>query len=109
MKNVKAPTSDSYQDYLIARLKDPTYAALYLETHMEEDEDNQPELLRQAFDNVLQALGPSKMSPEQTEMQRQKLNDILSQPGSQAIYGLAAWLNELGLRLTVKAQDQDSE
>lgn len=51
MKNVKAPTSDSYQDYLISRLKDPTYAALYLETHVEEDEDNEPELLRQAFDN----------------------------------------------------------
>jgi DNA-binding phage protein len=106
---MNAPTSISYQDYLISRLKDPSYAALYLETHMEEDEDNEPELLRQAFDNVLQALSPSKMPPEQVEMQRQKLNDILSQPGSQAIYGLAIWLNELGLKLTVKVQDQDSE
>lgn len=85
---MNAPTSISYQDYLISRLKDPTYAALYLDTHMEDDEDNEPELLRQAFDNVLQALSPSKMSPEQAEVQRQRLNDILSQPGSQAIYGL---------------------
>lgn len=106
---MKAPTSISYQDYLISRLKDPAYAALYLETHMEEDEDNEPGLLRQAFDNVLQALGTSRMSPEQAEMQRQKLNDILSQPGTQAIYDLAVWLNELGLKLTVKVQDQDSE
>lgn len=106
---MKAPTSISYQDYLISRLKDPAYAAIYLETHMEEDEDNQPELLRQALDNVLQALSRSSMSPEQVEMQRQKLSDILSQPGSQAIYGLAIWLDELGLKLTVKVPDQDSE
>jgi len=50
---MNAPTRDRYQDYLISWLKDPAYAALYLETHMEEDEDNEPELLRQAFDNVL--------------------------------------------------------
>jgi hypothetical protein len=61
---MEAPTSISYEDYLIAWLKDPAYAVLYLETHMEDDEDNEPELLRQAFDNVLQALSSSKLSPE---------------------------------------------
>jgi DNA-binding phage protein len=108
MKNVKVPTSDSYQDYLISRLKDPVYAALYLETHMEE-EDNEPELLGLALDNVFQALSSSKMSFEQAELHRQKLDEILSQPGSVAIYGLASWLNELGLRLTVNVQSQDDE
>lgn len=109
MKNVKAPTSDSYQDYLISRLKDPTYAALYLETHMEEEEDHEPKLLRLALDNVLQALSSSKLSSEQIELHRQKLDKILSQPGSLAIYGLASWLNELGLKLTVNAQNQDDQ
>ncbi len=107
MKNVKVPTSDSYQDYLISRLKDPTYAALYLETHMEEEEDNESELLRLALDNVLQALSSSQMSHEQSELHRQKLDEILSQTGSLAIYGLASWLNELGLKLTVNVQNQD--
>ena len=109
MKNVKAPTSDSYQDYLISRLKDPTYAALYLETHLEEEEDNEPELLRLALDNVLQALSSSTMSFDQAELHRQKLDEILSQPGSLAIYGLAIWLNELGLKLTVNVQNQDDQ
>ena len=109
MKNVKAPTSDSYQDYLISRLKDPNYAALYLETHMEEEEDNEPELLRLALDNVLQALSSSTMSFDQAELHRQKLDEILSQPGSLAIYGLANWLNELGLKLTVVVADQNLE
>lgn len=101
--------SDSYQDYLISRLKDPTYAALYLETHMEEEEDNEPELLRLALDNVLQALSSSNLSSEQVELHRQKLDEILSQPGSIAIYGLASWLNELGLKLTVVVADQNLE
>ncbi len=109
MKNVKAPTSDSYQDYLISRLKDPAYAALYLETHMEEEEDNEPELLRLALDNVFQALSSSKMTFDQVELHRQKLDEILSQPGSSAIYGLASWLNELGLKLTVNVQDKDEK
>jgi len=107
MKNVKAPTSDSYQDYLISRLKDPAYAALYLETHIEEEEDNEPELLRLALDNVFQALSSPKMSFDQAELHRQKLDEILSRPGSVAIYGLASWLNELGLKLTVNVQDKD--
>lgn len=109
MKNVKAPTSDSYQDYLISRLKDPTHAALYLETHMEEEEDNEPELLRLALDNVLQALSSSTLSSEKIEFHRQKLDQILAQPGSLAIYGLASWLNELGLKLTVNVQNQDDQ
>jgi DNA-binding phage protein len=109
MKNVKAPTSDSYQDYLISRLKDPTYAALYLETHIEEEEDNEPELLRLALRNVLQALSSSKMTFDQAEFHHQKLDEILSQPGSLAIYGLASWLNELGLKLTVAVPDQNLE
>jgi DNA-binding phage protein len=106
---MEAPTSISYEDYFITHLQDPSYAALYLETHMEEDEDNEPELLQQAFDNVLQALSPCRMSPGDVEVQRQKLHDILSESGSQAIYDLAVWLNKLGLQLTVKVQDQDSE
>lgn len=67
MKNVKAPTSDSYSDYLVSRLKDPSYAALYLETHFEEEEDPDPKLLKLALTDVLEALSRSKLSPEQTE------------------------------------------
>ena len=73
----------------------------------EEEEDDEPELLRLALDNVLQALSSSTMSFDQAELHRQKLDEILSQPGSLAIYGLAIWLNEFGLKLTVNVHNQD--
>ena len=105
MKNVKAPVSDSYQDYLISRLEDLGYAALYLETHLEEEEDATPELLQLALSNVTEALSRSRMSPEKAELHRQKLAVILSCPAGSGIYELAGWLRELGLKLTVTIQD----
>ncbi|HAG82036.1 MAG TPA: hypothetical protein DCL61_12925 [Cyanobacteria bacterium UBA12227] len=42
------PKSLPYHDFLISHLKDPNYAAVYLETHFEldEGEEPEPELLR---------------------------------------------------------------
>ena len=109
MKNVKASTSDSYHDYLVSRLTDPSYAALYLETHFEEEDDPDPGLLKLAFTDVLEALSQSNLSPEQAELHAQKLDKLLSQQGSDVIYGLAQWLNELGLKLTVIVARQEHE
>lgn len=106
---MKAPTSDSYHDYLASRLKDPSYAALYLETHFEEEEYPDPGLLKLALSDVLEALSRSNLSLEQTERQSQKLDKILSQQGSDVIYGLSQWLNELGLKLTVTVAKQEHE
>lgn len=104
---MKALTSDSYHNYLVSRLKDPTYAALYLETHFEEEETPDPALLKLALSNVLETLSRAILSPEQTETQSRKLDQLLSQQGSDVIYGLAQWLNELGLKLTVTVADND--
>lgn len=101
MKNVKAPTSISYHPYLISKLKDPDFAGVYLETHFEEDEQPEPELLKLALEHVLEALGNPKMTTEQVQSHSQRLDKLLSQPGPQSIYALAAWLNALGLKLTV--------
>ncbi|MGH8000965.1 MAG: DNA-binding protein [Brasilonema sp.] len=97
------PTSDSYYDDLISRLKDPSYAALYLETHMEldENEEQKPELMRLALSYVAQALSEQHMTPEQAKLHLDKLNKLLSQRGVEAIYNLENWLNALGLKLTV--------
>ncbi|HBE58765.1 MAG TPA: transcriptional regulator [Cyanobacteria bacterium UBA11149] len=101
------PTSDSYHDYLIARLKDPSYAALYLETHfeLEEGESPQPELLRLALSHVAEALS----SPEQLKINQDKLDELLSQKGSDVIYNLGTWLQLLGLKLTVAVPDDTKE
>lgn len=105
MKNGNAPTSDSYQDYLILRLADPHYAAVYLETHLEDD-DAEPDLLQLALSNVCEALSHSKLSPEAAKLHQQKLHELLTEPGSQSIYDLARWLEALGLKLTITVPTQ---
>ena len=92
-----------YHEFLIARLKSPSYAAVYLETHFELDEGEAPDpaLLKLALSDVAEALGQPKMSTEQYELQLKKLDELLSHSGSDAIYNLGTWLNALGLKLTV--------
>ncbi len=53
------PKSLPYHDFLIARLKNPIYAAVYLETHFELDEAEEPDeaLLKQSLGDVAEALG----------------------------------------------------
>ena len=94
MNSVNAAAHKSYQTYLISRLQDPTYAATYLETHLEPDHPD-PELLFLALSNVAEALG---RSTQQTELQ---LTTLFHQPGSHAIHHLATWLHHLGLKLTI--------
>ena len=92
--------SVSYQESLIARLKDPLYAAAYIEAIMEE-KDPEPELLKHALQDVAEALGEVNMPSEQAKEHWDRLNHILSVEGSAEIYKLGLWLNEIGLKLTV--------
>lgn len=96
--------SENSQDYLISRLKNPEYAALYLETHLEEEEDADPELLRLAFSNVFEALSQNHLSASEAELLQQTLDGLLSNSGAHTIYHLAQWLKVLGLKLTVNAE-----
>ena len=97
------PKSLPYHDFLIARLKSPSYAAVYLETNFELDEGEEPDeaLLRLALGDVAEALGQPKMTPEQYELHLKKLDELLSHQGSDTIYSLGTWLKALGLKLTV--------
>jgi DNA-binding phage protein len=63
------PTSLPYHDFLISNLKDPNYAAVYLETHMETEEDEaiDPQLIQLALSNVAEALGENTMTPDQVK------------------------------------------
>jgi DNA-binding phage protein len=97
MKHVKIPTSESYQSSL-SRLSDPTYAAVYLETHFEEPTP-EPELLQLALSNVSQAL--LMQSPDRAADHQRQLTEWLAQPGSIAIHEFANWLSQLGLKLMV--------
>jgi DNA-binding phage protein len=99
-------TKVKFEDYLIRSLQDPVRAAAYIEAILEEEEPG-PTLLKSALLDVVDAFSQTTLSPEQAELQRQKLDDILSKPGGQAIYGLAIWLNEMGLKFGVSIQDPE--
>jgi DNA-binding phage protein len=94
------PNSLPYHDFLISHLRDSSYAAGYLEALFEEP-DPEPELLKLVLSNVAEALGEQNMTPEQAKLHREKLDELLSKQGSEAIYHLGTWLNDLGLKLTV--------
>ncbi len=107
MSSAKVETTVRFEDYLIRSLQDPVEAAAYIEAILEEEEP-EPTLLKSALLDVVEAFSRTTLSLEQAESQRQKLDDILSKSGSQAIYGLAIWLNEMGLKLGVSVQDEDT-
>ena len=97
------PKSLAYHPFLIKQLKDQNFAALYLETHfeLEEDEEPTPQLIRLALSHVLEALSEQKMTIEEAKIHLEKLDEILSQQGSDVIYNLGTWLKAIGLKLTV--------
>lgn len=99
MRNVEVPTSESYRDYLIASLRNPGEAAAYIEAILAEPQSE--DLLKAALGDVLEALAETALSPEQVKLHQGKLDQLLSQQGSDVVYGLGNWLNALGLRLTV--------
>ncbi len=96
MNNEQMPASDSYNEYHIKELQDLNYAAIYLETHLEDHEpmDIETDLLKLALSNVAEAI-----APDQTYAIA--LETILQKQGAAAIYDLADWLKGLGLKLTV--------
>ncbi|MBD1830623.1 transcriptional regulator [Microcoleus vaginatus GB1-A2] len=95
------PKSLPYHPFLIESLrKKPELAAAYITATLEEEEP-EPELLKRALSDVAEALGQPKMTPEQYELHLKRLDELLSQQGSDTIYNLGTWLNALGLKLTV--------
>jgi hypothetical protein len=83
----------THKDFLIESLKDPDEAAAYVSAVLEEEKP-EPELLALCLAHVAIALG--------NDGDRQWVKDFGASDKSQAVYELAAWLDSLGLRLTVK-------
>lgn len=98
-------TTKSYHQYLIESLKQPTEAAAYLWAILQE-ENPEPQLLKSALEDVLEALGTTKLSAEEIELQKDQLKTLLDKKGNVAIYSLSEWLQKLGLELTVKVTEE---
>lgn len=98
-------TCNNYHQYLIESLKDKTEAATYLWAILQE---KQPEsqLLEIALNNILEALGNTHLSIEEMKLHKAEINRFSNKSGSAVIYGLAEWLQKLGLELTVNVSDE---
>lgn len=94
-------TSKSYQEELIASLKDPKEATAYINAALEEKDA--PEVFLLALKNVAEAFGFSKLA-KKTHLNRENLYRMLSEKGNPEFSSLNALLNGLGLRLYVETQ-----
>ena len=91
MQSVKVLVK-THEDFLIESLKDPEEAAAYV-TAILEEEKPEIELLPLCLGHVAAALGG--------EGDHQWVKDFSASDKSQVVYELAAWLDSLGLKLTV--------
>lgn len=94
MQSVKVQVK-THEDFLIESLEDPEEAAAYLSAVLEEEKP-EPELLAFCLGHVAAALGD--------ESDRKWVKDFGASDKSQAVYELVAWLDSLGIRLTVDVQ-----
>ena len=104
MKDVKAPTSDSYREYLIESLKEPEEAAAYIWAILEE-KDPEPALLRNAIRNVIEARIRMNALSESAKEYHEKLDKMLTESGGSEVYSLVELLEALGFKLEITIAD----
>lgn len=97
--------SNDYHQYLIESLKDKTEAATYLWAILQEEKP-ESQLLEMALNNILEALGDTNLSIEEITLHKAEINKFSNKSGIAVIYGLAQWLQKLGLELTVNVSDK---
>ena len=103
MKQVKTPRSRSYREYLISSLKDPQEAAAYIETFLALDEEGfEPELLRSALKEVVEAREQMNNLSEEAKLRYEKLDKILLETKAAELCSLIEFLDALGFRIAVR-------
>jgi len=93
--------SVSHQEYLIESLKEPSDAAAYVESAME---DGDPELLLLALRNVAEAQGGMAKVAKKSNLNRETLYRTLSTKGNPRLKSLTNILDAFGLRLAVHSK-----
>jgi DNA-binding phage protein len=93
--------SVSYHSSLIERLKNPAYAAAFLNAIWEEVEP-ESDLLRSALLNIAEALG-DRMESQDLKAHQERLDGLLAKSNPLSIADLMNWLEPFGLRLLVMA------
>ena len=93
--------SRSYQDEFLTDLSNPEEAVAYLNAALEEGVQA---VFLLALRNVADAYGIKRLS-EQTHLNRESMDRMLSDQGNPQLSSLIAILESLGLRLTVEARE----
>ena len=101
-RRASARASVPHRPHLLAWLKDPENAAVYVEAAIEEGD---PAGLMQALRNVAEAQGGVSRIAARTGLSRETLYRTLSKRGNPQLKSLAAILDATGLRLAVKPID----
>ncbi|HEY9832974.1 MAG TPA: transcriptional regulator [Stenomitos sp.] len=106
MKEVKTQRSRSYREYLLASLKDSQEAAAYIETFLELDEEGfEPELLRSALKDVVDARIQINNLSDEAKQRYEKLDKMLLETKAAEIYSLIEFLDALGFCLAIAPKD----
>ena len=92
----------SYADDLRERLRDPKYAAEYLNAVLEDEENSNDAVFLLALRNVAEAFQISNVA-EGAGINRENLYRMLSSKGNPTLDSLFAVLKALGLRFSVQA------
>ena len=88
-------------------LKDPDFAAQYLEEVLQEDDGLDTFLI--AIRNVARANGGMSKVSKITELGRESMYKTLSENGNPQFATLQAILNSVGLRFAVKVNEDEKE
>jgi probable addiction module antidote protein len=103
---VAAEASLPYEDWLIARLKDPAEAAAYLEAAIEQSD--QPALML-ALRHVAMAQGGIAEIARRAKLTREAAYRMLSNSGNPELRSLVAILGAAGLKLSIRPMDAGSK
>jgi DNA-binding phage protein len=99
----KVPSSDRYDEYLIESLKDPEEAAGFLEAILEEEEP-EPELLRNALRKVVEARCRLNGFSENDKLLHGRLDKMLTESGCAEVYTFVELLDALGFKVAIASQ-----
>jgi DNA-binding phage protein len=106
MKEVKTQRSRSYRDYLVSSLKDTEHAAAYIGVMLELDEEGfEPELLRSALKEVVEAREQMNNLAEAAKLSYEKLDKMLLEIKGAELCSLIEFLDALGFRIAIAPKD----
>jgi DNA-binding phage protein len=97
------PSFKSYKSYLIESLKDPDEVAAYLDAVLE---DGILEHIVLALKNVAEARRSRVDNPNELDPAWENCDRLLDQGKTPELLSVLALLNELGLKLSVTAQEE---